>query len=249
MLMDNLEELARRLQAAAGENLKAVVLYGSAARGDFHAGHSDVNTLCVLFRVDGAELQKLSPVVEWWMRAGHRPPVVFTEDELSRSADVFAIELMDIKRHHRMLLGEDIFDRLEVPKAALEAQVERELRTKVAQLRERYFAARRKNKDLLRLMTVSVSSTLAIFRHTLAVLGESAPPQGEEAVDGIAALMGFDAKPFHTLLALRQGKIKDREIDVETTFAGYLAAVTRAAEEFDRRLESKTRKQRHEEQA
>ena len=43
-----LTELVSRLKAAAEENLKAVVLYGSAATSEYQSGHSDVNVLCLL---------------------------------------------------------------------------------------------------------------------------------------------------------------------------------------------------------
>ena len=38
-----LQELVTRLQQACGENLVSIVLYGSAARDDFHEQFSDVN--------------------------------------------------------------------------------------------------------------------------------------------------------------------------------------------------------------
>jgi len=38
-----LTELVSRLKEAAGKNLESVVLYGSAARSDFHPGISDLN--------------------------------------------------------------------------------------------------------------------------------------------------------------------------------------------------------------
>jgi predicted nucleotidyltransferase len=37
-----------RLRGAAGANLRSVILYGSAARGEFVAEHSDINLLGVL---------------------------------------------------------------------------------------------------------------------------------------------------------------------------------------------------------
>src|SRR5450432_1615152 len=43
-----LRELVNRLKEVAAANLESVILYGSAARGDFHPGHSDLNILCML---------------------------------------------------------------------------------------------------------------------------------------------------------------------------------------------------------
>ena len=91
-----LNELVARLQEAAGANIQAVVLYGSAADHEFHEAHSDLNVLCLLKGIAGAELAKLQPVGFWWWRKVHPSPLVFTLEELRHSADVFAIELLDI---------------------------------------------------------------------------------------------------------------------------------------------------------
>ncbi|MGA8767859.1 MAG: hypothetical protein WB559_12645, partial [Candidatus Acidiferrales bacterium] len=100
-----LSELVARLKSAAGENLKAVVLYGSGATAEFQGQHSDLNILCVVDRAAVPELERLHGVAEWWMGLRNPAPQILTFDELERSADVFAIELFDMKRHHRMLFG------------------------------------------------------------------------------------------------------------------------------------------------
>ena len=43
-----INEFISRLRAASGENLLSVILYGSAADGEFHPDFSNVNLLCVL---------------------------------------------------------------------------------------------------------------------------------------------------------------------------------------------------------
>ena len=93
-----LGELVERLKSASSQNLKAVVLYGSAVTGEFHAKHSDLNILCVVERGGAPELEELHAAAEWWMRQRNPAPLVFTMDELRRSADIFSIELLDIKR-------------------------------------------------------------------------------------------------------------------------------------------------------
>ncbi len=102
-----LTELVQRLKTAAGTNLTTVVLYGSAVTGEFLSEHSDLNVLCVLAQAGARELAQLHVVAEWWMRQGNPAPLVFTLDELRRSADVFAIELFDMKENHRILFGSD----------------------------------------------------------------------------------------------------------------------------------------------
>ena len=130
----DLSELVEKLKQAAGANLRSVVLYGSAASGEFHPKHSDLNVLCLLERLDAAELAKLTPAAAWWERKGHPAPLVFTLEELRRSADVFAIELLDIQASRRVLFGEDVFTGLDVPMSLHRQQVERELHTNLIQI-------------------------------------------------------------------------------------------------------------------
>jgi hypothetical protein len=238
-----LKELAQKLEAAASTNLKSVVLYGSAASGEFHAKHSDLNVLCVLEDLEAPALALLSPAAAWWARKGHPPPLIFSLEELQRATDVFAIELLDIKAHHRVLWGQDVFASLEVPMGLHRVQVERELRTNLLRLRQHYLAAPNDNKALLRLMTESLSSFSALFRHTLIALGErkADPTSGvshrkREIIDGLAKLLGFDPSGFYTVLDIREGKLQPGQVDVPSTFHAYLRAVERVTNEVDERL-------------
>jgi predicted nucleotidyltransferase len=232
----DLNQLVEKLKVAAGANLKSVVLYGSATRGEFQAKHSDLNVLCVLNKIDAMELEKLRDPAAWWEQKGHPAPLVFTLDELRNSADVFAIELMDIRAAHRVLLGEDVFANFEVPTHLHALQVERELRTNLVRLRQAYLRAPRSDAALLALMDGSLGSFRTLFRHALIALGEAPPESAKGVVDRLAALLQFDAGAFHDLWHLRAGKMPRRDLDVTATFSRYLVAISRVTEEVDRRL-------------
>ncbi len=237
-----LKELVGKLETAAGTNLKSVVLYGSAASGEFHPKHSDLNVLCVLEDLGAAALARLSPAATWWARKGHPTPLIFSQEELRRASDVFAIELLDIKAHHHILWGQDVLASLEVPMSQHRLQVERELRTNLLRLRQHYLAVRGDNKALLRLMTESLSSFAALFRHALIALSEREPEPASlshrkrEIIDGLAKLLGFDPSGFYTVLDVREGKLSPGQIDVPSTFHAYLQAVERVTNEVDERL-------------
>jgi hypothetical protein len=231
-----LEELVRQIEAAAGARLKSVVLYGSAVAGDYHPKHSDLNVLCVFDELPLEVLDRLSPVVAWWARQGHRDPLVFTLEELRHGADMFAIELVDIKASRRLLWGEDVFAGLDVPMDLHRLEVERELRQSLVRLRQRYLAGPHKPRAVLELMTASVSTFASLFRHVLLALGFPRAATKREAIDGLAELFGFDPAPFRALLELREGRRKAREVDVPATFRAYLAAIERVVEEVDRRF-------------
>lgn len=231
-----LNELIARLKQAAGENLRSVVLYGSASSPDYHPRHSDLNVLAVLARLDSSALDSLAPVARWWQKNGHPGPMVFTEEELKRSADMFAIELLDIKLSGRLLWGEDVFANLQVPMHWHRIQVEREMAESLVKLRQHYLAAGGSRRALRQLLLASVSTFAALFRHALLALGEPLPRERREGIDRLAALAGFDPAPFHALLDLRAGKKQAGEIDWPAVCSAYLAAIERVAREIDRRL-------------
>jgi hypothetical protein len=240
-----LTTLVKDLAEAAGTNLLSVILYGSAASGEFHAKHSDLNVLCLFERLDADVLSGIGAVTEAWTRKGHPAPLVFAARELARAADIFAIELVDIKASHQVLHGEDLLAFIEVPMALHHLQVEHELRQNLVRLREHYLSRPKPREAVLELMTASISSFVTLFRHASIALGfahaePGKPLRKREAVDHLAAALKFDARPFHVILDVREGKLARREIDVEATFREYLAGVDRVVDEVDRRLEERS---------
>jgi hypothetical protein len=234
-----LDEFVQKLKSSAAGNLKAVILYGSAATNEFHSKHSDLNVLCLLGRTDAARMEALHSPVEWWIRQGHRPPLIFTLDELLRSADIFTIELLDMKSHHRILFGEDVLAGISVPLRYHSIQVERELRTDWLRLRQALLVAPKKPKVYLELMVSSFSAFAALFRHALIALGEVPPGSKREAIDRIAKFAGADPGGFYAILDFREGKRAEREINVESTLNQYFAFVEAVTDKFDRQLEAK----------
>src|ERR1700720_4140573 len=231
-----LDEFIQKLKSSAGDNLKAAALYGSAAGGEYHSKYSDFNILCILGQADAARIEALHVPVEWWMKQGHRAPLFFTLQELQSSAEVFAIELLDMKTHHRMLHGEDIFAALAVPLQYHAIQVERELRTDWLRLRQAILTAPKKTDVYLDLMTSSLSAFAALFRHTLIALGEPPAASKRAAIERVAQFAHADPSAFLTILEYREGKQKQQGIAVEETLERYFAFVEAVTNEFDRQL-------------
>ena len=232
----NLTDLVTRLKNAAGSNLLSVILYGSAATGEFHPGHSDLNVLCIMLSLGRDDLSKLHPASAWWAKKGHPAPLFFTLNELHHSADIFAIELLDIKAAHRVLHGEDVIASLHVPMDLHRLHVERELRNNTLRLRQHYLMHPADSRKTLELMTSSISTFAALFRHALIALGEDPPPTKRSTMDRLGSVLGFDPSPFHTIFEIREGRKRGRDVDVQTTFDAYLDRVAKVTEEIDRRL-------------
>jgi hypothetical protein len=233
-------DFVTKLREAAKDNLVSVILYGSAAAGDFHPEYSDFNLFCVLRDSSFAALQTLAPVVKWWDRQKQPPPLFMTREEVARSADVFSIELMDMKQHHRVLFGKDVLQGLSIPTGLRTVQVEYELREKLSLLRRHLLLASGNDSRLWEVLTRSISSFITLFRHALTVLGQDPPASKRETVNMLATKIGFDASAFLQVLDVREKRVKPVKLDAADIFSRYLAAVEQVTAAVDRMLDSGT---------
>ena len=204
---DKLQKLVDRLHYACGDDLAAVVLYGSAARDDFHEQYSDVNLLVVLHAMKPEIYPGLTGVLTWWSHEEKlRPPTIMTLQELRESADVFAIEMLDIQGTHKVLHGEDVLAGIEVPMNLHRVEVEHDLRTTLLRLRNHLLLTNDGDDELKAVMAKSVTSVLTLFRHALIALGDN-PPHGKAQGAG-ACRRGVSvsmSKPLRAVLELRSG--------------------------------------------
>jgi hypothetical protein len=234
-------EFVTRLQQAAGDNLESVVLYGSAVTGEWDPDFSNINLLCFVRDTAFPKLKMLTPVIEWWFKAGHRPPMVITRAELERSTDVFVIELMDIRRQHKVLFGPDLVGTLEIPMHLHRAQLEYELREKLILLRQGLLLSANDNERIWMALLHSLPAFAALFRHAVIAQGLPVPPTKREAIRQLAKSLNFDATPFDSLLDIREHKVNRGQFQVQEVATRYLSAVEAVTAAVDRMLDEPPR--------
>ena len=163
------EQLVEQLKTALNDRLISAVLYGSAAAGDYVAGTSNYNVLLVLDRLGLAELDAVAKPALRWAKAGNRPPLLFTPDQLAASANVFPIKLLDMRQSHRVLFGEDPLADVTIEREHLRLQLERELKGHLLALRERYLLAGGNPRRVAELLTSTLSGFSVLFRGAAAL--------------------------------------------------------------------------------
>jgi predicted nucleotidyltransferase len=233
-----ISDFVERLKQAAGDNLESVVLYGSAVTGDYDPDYSNVNLVAILKDTSLAKLLAIAPIVGSWVDQKRHAPLIITRDELERSADVFAIELMDIKQRHRVLWGPDPIAQLSIPMHLHRAQLEYELREKLILLRQRLVLVAHDEKRSWELLLRSLPTFTTLFRHALIAQGSSPPSTRRESVKALAGGLGFDASPFEHLLDIREHRADQKKFRVQELAARYLAAVEQVTGAVDRMLDS-----------
>ncbi len=218
-----LNDFVSRAQAALGESFDALVLYGSAVRGEFDEGFSDLNLLLVVTHLDVPLLRHAAPLLAWWASQNQPQPLLMTRQELVTSTEAFPIEMTDLVLSHRVLYGEDPIQDIAVQPLHHRLQLEHEARACLLRLRMKAMPVLKQPKELLLLLENSVPTFLLIARHYLMLQGKAAPHARRELLAAASGLI--DSAPFATLLDLREQKISPRSVDPLQLLEDYLTQV------------------------
>jgi predicted nucleotidyltransferase len=235
LVQSSLNNFVDDLRSTHGDNLAAVVLYGSAAAGDYVQTRSDYNLLIALNRITPEDLRQAQAPIRNWQRLGHPLPVYFTVAELKDAADVFPIEFHQMEKARIILYGEDPLKSLQFSDVNLRHQTEYELRSKLIQLRRLYITASVSGEKLSALMSDSLASFAALFRPVLMLHGKEPPIAKPECVRATVKLLGLDNEPFQRIFELRaRAETLLTEVEANDLFAAYLEQIERVIEAVDR---------------
>ena len=227
------EDLVQLLKKACPEGLHSVILYGSAAAGDHAGKRSDYNVLVVAEALDLDVLKALQAPAAAWEKAGNPSPLLFTIDRLKQAADVFPIELLDIRDCHEVLWGADVIPDLDIRTSALRLQLEHELRSKLITLRQQYLLTRGKPRQVADLMVESVSTFLVLFRAALRLFEREVPAKKLAALERLREHIGFESGVFQTIDGLKRGVVRRGDLDVDDVFGTYLKTVEMVIDAVD----------------
>lgn len=215
------------LKETHGANLASVILYGSAAAGDFIPHESDYNLLIALREITPADLRNAHACMREWSRMGHPVPVYFTVDELRRAGDVFPIEFHFMERARKVLYGTDVLADVKISDRYLRHQTEFELRSKLIKLRREYIRASASVDDLIELMAESLTSFAALFRAVLLLHGVEPPVRKEQIVRLLIRELKIDGEPFDKIFDIRENKVSEplSEKSANRLFAEYMREI------------------------
>jgi predicted nucleotidyltransferase len=137
---DELDRLVDAARRALGEDLQALVLFGSAAEGRLRAT-SDLNLVFVLRRFEQERIAALQEPLRTARATVGAAPMFLLASELPDAADAFAVKFADLRRRRRVLHGEDPFAGLVVPREAEVRRLRQVVLNQVLRMRERFAVA------------------------------------------------------------------------------------------------------------
>ena len=191
-----------------GQELEAVVLYGSAARGEYVAGKSDLNFLIVLGPTAIHSMRQAVPLTEKWRRYRVAVPTVITRRYIQESLDTFPIEFLNLKRHHRTIYGLELLKDLEIPRDHLRLQVERELKSKLLHLREHLLESGYAREELRRVFRSTLTPLMNLFNALLFLKNEPLPDKQREVFDRITQLAALDSQCFAEVFRAVESEVR-----------------------------------------
>lgn len=223
------------LRSTHRQNLASVILYGSAAAGDFVAKQSDYNVLVALHKIGPEDLRNAQACIREWTRLGNPVPVYFTVSELQNAADVFPIEFHQMSIARKVLFGSDVLADLNISDKFMRLQAEYELRSKLVQLRRQYIPASVSVDGLKNLMADSLSSFAALFRAVLILKGLNPPTTKPEIVALTVSHLQLEGDAFEKIFHIREnsdaGKLD--EVGANRLFGEYMEQIEKVINAVD----------------
>lgn len=220
-----LDDLVSQLQAAFGAELRAVVLYGSAAAGE-RLPRSDYNVLVLVDSLEASWLIAASATSKVWSEAGNPPPLMLTTAEWESHGDVFPMEYADVLERNKVLHG-TLPTNVRVDNEHLRLQLEHEAMGTLLQLRRATLAAGNDGKEQLALLESVSSTVMVILRAVLRLAKQSPPTDNVQLSEQAASLTGTDTAPFVRVVRHKRGEAPAgiRPADAGSVLGAYLASM------------------------
>ncbi len=228
-----LVDFTEQLKALWGDNLVSIILYGSAASGEFSRRHSNVNILVVLNNSHLGDLTKISSCLNKH-EFNNINPLFFSRDFISKSLDVFPIEFLDIKENYFILFGEDLPAGLNIDIKNLRYQCEHELRIKFINTRKFYLHNLRDSARLCSGLVSFGNSVLHVMRNLLRIKNKITPYIKEDIVKEAAKEFGLNSDVFIKILDIKKRNLKLRHSAVLELFSDFAAELEKLIEIVDR---------------
>jgi hypothetical protein len=217
-----LQKWTEDVKVLFAEDLRGILVYGSATGKEFVQKRSDINTLILLKEVKPSHLKKYFPLQKKYHKKGIIAPLFLDWDYVLSSADVFPLEFLDIKENHLLLWGENPFKELVFDLKNLRFQCEQELKGKMIRLRQSYLELGGKPGELEKLLIKSFSSLSSALKGLLRLKNNERFKVDEDFSILLKREFQIETEVFSKVLNLKKSKVKLNKSELENLFFDYL---------------------------
>ncbi len=197
-----LSRISAALVQSFADDLRALILFGSAAEGRMRAS-SDVNLLVVLNRLDVNRLDEVAELLQAGAAAVELHAMLMLFSELPLAAEAFAVKFDDIAHRHLLLYGVDPFGDLIIPRALLIGRIQQVLLNLTLRARSNY-AVNYNRDEILAVAVADAAAPLRRSAHAILELRGTQSPSPKESLEVLAAELGHSSDDLHSLTRARQ---------------------------------------------
>jgi len=185
-----LEDFCAAARNALGDELRSLVLFGSAVEARMEAT-SDVNLLLVLRSFEPVRVNAIRESLRIAAAAIRLQTMFIVEDELQLAAESFAVKFEDILYRRHVIYGSDPFAGLTIPPEMIKHRLRQVLLNLALRLRATYVRFSPHDERLLREIA-EAAAPLRACAHAILVLEGRAAPSGKEALQQLATELPGD---------------------------------------------------------
>ena len=230
---EGFEEFVSDCKKIFGDDLVSIILYGSAAEGNYRPGKSDINFLVVLTE-DGIDaLDRALKKTGKWRKRNIATPLFLSGQYIQTSVDAYPLEYLNFQRHYQVVFGRDVLRDLMVDRSMLRLQCEREVKGKLLLLRRTFLETEGKARALKTAIGFSLTAFIAIFEGLLFLRGHDPIKDRKERIRRVCEDFGLDHSLFITLLEVKEDRLKVKDEQMRELFKRYLKQIRELASKVD----------------
>jgi len=230
---DIFQQLVDDFKNTYGDELISIILYGSAARGEYVYRKSDINFLIVLSESGIQRLRSALAVIPKWQKRRVATPLILTESYIQSALDSFPIEFLTMKQHYQVIYGSDVLAGIEIQTEHLRLQCERELRGKLLYLREGYLNTQGKAQKIKQLIRSSLPAFASLFSALLHLKNIEAPPLQHQIFARTAEVFSLEETLFKKILTFKEDKIKLNTTQLNQLMENYIEQIRKLTQLVD----------------
>ena len=220
-----LTRYVEQIQQSWSVDLGGLVLFGSAARGDFIVGRSNINLLLVIKKQSVDLMQRAGQLHKEWGKHQIIAPLLMTEEDLRSSRMFFPLEYIQMVERHVLLVGHDPFTDTEIQTTQLAWQCEQELMANLFRLRQRFIEGEGRNEAIQALLILSISSVISAIRGILHCLGHPSDDNDTNTLEMMPDTLAYDPIGFLEILNMKKGLRSPGKFEWLKAFERYLQAL------------------------
>ena len=191
-----LRALALALERAEGPNLAALVVYGSAVRGGYVPGESDVDVIVVLNDTGLPHLRAVAEPLRLARFAARVEAMVLKRDNIRAACDVFPLLYDDVCQRHVVLSGADPFLDLDIRDTHRRLRIEQELREARIRMRRAVVDNLGSEAGLAGVVERKVKQIRGPLHALLALKGTKVDDALDSVLDATGRAYGIDTAPL-----------------------------------------------------